>query len=90
MRLDLFMKCVCLAKSRSMASKAVEEGRVRLNGLSVKASRDVREGDLLELTSRGLVRKIRILRVPGKQLSKSAARECYEILDETRLLDEPW
>jgi len=90
LRLDLFLKHVCLAKSRSMAAKAVEGDKVRVNGARVKPSREVREGDVIEITSRALVRKIKVLRVPEKQVAKAAAADYYEILDESRLLDEAW
>ena len=90
MRLDLFLKNVCLSKSRSLAAKGIEEGRVLLNGSKVKASREVKPGDVLEITSGGFRRSLKVLEVPAKQVSKSAARELYDILDEIRILDEPW
>lgn len=90
MRLDLFLKSVCLAKSRSMAAKGIDEGRVLLNGDKVKASREVKKGDLLEITTGGMMKKIKVLEVPEKQASKSAAKDFYDILDEIRVLDVPW
>jgi ribosome-associated heat shock protein Hsp15 len=81
---------MCLAKSRSMAAKSIEEGQVRLNGDTVKASREVKEGDTLEITSGGVKRKIKVLQIPNRQVSKSAAQELYDVLDEIRVLDEPW
>ena len=90
MRLDLFLKCVCLAKSRSLAAKGIDEGRVLLNGAKTKASREVKSGDVLEITSRASVKKIKILDVPKGQMSKDASKSLYEILDETRAVDGLW
>jgi ribosome-associated heat shock protein Hsp15 len=90
LRLDLFLKQVCLAKSRSLAAKGIDEGRILLNGAKVKASREVKPGDLLEITSGGFKRSLKVLEVPGKQVSKAAARDYYDVLDEIRILDEPW
>ena len=90
MRLDVFLKRVCLSKSRSLAAKGIDEGRILLNGSKVKASREVKPGDVLEITSGGFRKSIRVSDIPGKQISKTAARDFYDILDEIRILDEPW
>jgi ribosomal 50S subunit-recycling heat shock protein len=90
LRLDLFLKCVCLAKSRSLASKGIDEGRVLLNGARTKASREVKPGDVLEISSRATIKKIKILEVPKGQVSKDASRDFYELLDETRAVDGLW
>jgi ribosomal 50S subunit-recycling heat shock protein len=90
LRLDLFLKCVCLAKSRSLAAKGIEEGRVLLNGARTKASREVKPGDVLEISSRTTIRKVKVLEVPKGQVAKDASRGFYEILDETRAVDGLW
>jgi ribosomal 50S subunit-recycling heat shock protein len=90
LRLDLFLKNVCLAKSRSLASKGIDEGRILLNGSKVKASREVKPGDVIEITLGGFKRSLKVIDVPAKQVSKAAARDFYDVLDEIRILDEPW
>jgi ribosome-associated heat shock protein Hsp15 len=90
LRLDLFLKCVCLAKSRSLASKGIEEGRVLLNGSRTKPSREVKPGDVVEIGSRATIKKIRVLEVPKGQTSKEASRDFYELLDESRAVDGLW
>ena len=90
MRLDLLLKCLCFAKSRSLAAKGIEEGRALLNGSRAKASREVKAGDVLELTSGGMKRKVRIREVPKGQVAKASANDFYDVLDEVRVVDEPW
>ena len=90
MRLDLFLKRVCLLKSRSLAAKRIDEGLILLNDSRVKASREVKEGDVLEITSGGFTRKLKVIQIPRAQVPKAAARDCYDILDEIRVHDEPW
>jgi ribosome-associated heat shock protein Hsp15 len=90
LRIDLFLKCVCLAKSRSIAAKGVEEGRVLLNGARTKPSREVKAGDVLEINSRTTIKKIKVLDVPRGQVAKDASRGFYEILDESRAVDGLW
>lgn len=90
MRLDLFLKCVCLAKSRSLAAKGIDDGHVLLNGARAKPSREVKPGDVLEISSRSMIRKVKVLEVPRGQVSRDASRDFYELLDETRAVDGLW
>ena len=49
MRLDKWLKVSRLIKRRTVANEACDNGRVSANGRPVKASYDVKAGDILEL-----------------------------------------
>ena len=49
MRLDKWLKVSRLIKRRTVANEACDNGRVTANGRSVKASYEVKPGDVLEL-----------------------------------------
>lgn len=49
MRLDKWLWAARFFKTRSLASQAIEHGRVKLNGERVKPAREVRPADRLEL-----------------------------------------
>ncbi len=49
MRLDKWLKVSRLIKRRSVANEACDNARVSANGRPVKASYDVKAGDVLEL-----------------------------------------
>lgn len=49
MRLDKWLKVSRLIKRRSVANEACDAARVTANGRPVKASYDVKEGDVLEI-----------------------------------------
>ena len=53
MRLDECLKVSRLIKRRTVANEACDAGRVTANGRPVKASYDVKVGDLLEIWIRG-------------------------------------
>lgn len=44
-RIDKFIWCVRLAKTRSSATELVKKGKVKLNGVGIKPSREVKVGD---------------------------------------------
>lgn len=49
MRLDKWLWAARFFKTRSLASQAVEHGRVKLNGDRVKPAREVKPGDRLDV-----------------------------------------
>lgn len=49
MRLDKWLKVSRLIKRRTVANEACDNARVTANGRTVKASYDVKAGDVLEL-----------------------------------------
>lgn len=49
MRLDKWLWAARFFKTRSLASQAIENGRVRLNGDRAKPAREIRAGDRLQL-----------------------------------------
>ena len=49
MRLDKFLKVSRLIKRRSVANEACDSGRISVNGRPVKASYDVKVGDVIEI-----------------------------------------
>jgi ribosomal 50S subunit-recycling heat shock protein len=50
MRLDKYLKVSRLIKRRTVANDACDAGRVSVNGKVVKASYDVKVGDVIEIT----------------------------------------
>ncbi|MFP5403782.1 MAG: RNA-binding S4 domain-containing protein [Gammaproteobacteria bacterium] len=49
MRLDKWLWAARFFKTRSLATQAIEHGRVKLNGERVKPAREVKPGDRLEV-----------------------------------------
>ena len=50
MRIDKYLKVSRLIKRRSVANEACDSGRISVNGRPVKASYDVKVGDVIEIT----------------------------------------
>jgi ribosome-associated heat shock protein Hsp15 len=78
MRVDRFLHCTRLAKSRTLAQTMVETGHLRIDGKrALKASDTVRVGSVIALPLRGEVRILRVLALPVRRGPASEARACY-------------
>ena len=89
MRIDRYLHCIRLAKSRTLAQSLVEAGHVRVDGKrAMKPSEPVRVGSVIALPLRGNVRILRVLALPNRRGPASEARSCYEEIDEARMIDE--
>jgi ribosome-associated heat shock protein Hsp15 len=81
MRIDLWLKYVCLVKHRTDATDACKGGHVKLNGQRVKPAAAVREGDAIELVLGERFRRVVVSTIPATQAAKELARTMY--VDET-------
>lgn len=80
MRLDKWLKVSRLIKRRTVANEACDNQRVTANGRSVKASYDVKAGDVLELRFGERVVKVEVLLVADNVGKADAAAMYRELL----------
>lgn len=77
MRLDKWLKVSRLIKRRTVANEACDNARVTANGRSVKASYDVKMGDMLELRFGERIIKVEVL-VVAEHMGKADATTMYQ------------
>ncbi|MBQ9974068.1 MAG: RNA-binding S4 domain-containing protein [Oscillospiraceae bacterium] len=77
MRLDKWLKVSRLIKRRTVANEACDNARVTANGREVKASYDVKQGDVLELRMGERVVKVEVL-VVADNVGKAEASAMYK------------
>ena len=65
MRLDKFLWCVRLHKTRSLATEACRKGRVQLNGAEAKPAAEVKVGDEVAVRRPPIWRRFRVLDLPA-------------------------
>jgi ribosomal 50S subunit-recycling heat shock protein len=82
MRVDLALKYLCLAKSRSSVKTLCDKQALLLNGRPAKASSSLNINDCVAIDRGGLTLKVTIIEVPEKQLSKEKAREYYRVVHD--------
>ena len=80
MRLDKWLKVSRLIKRRTVANEACDNQRVTANGRPVKASYDVKVGDLLELKFGERTLKVEVLVVADNVGKNDAAAMYKEVL----------
>ena len=80
MRLDKWLKVSRLIKRRTVANEACDNQRVTANGRPVKASYDVKAGDVLELRFGEGVVKVEVLLVADNVGKADAAAMYRELL----------
>jgi ribosome-associated heat shock protein Hsp15 len=81
MRIDRFLHCIRLVKSRTLAQSVIEAGHVRVDGKRIeKPSEDVRVGSVVALPLHDRVRVLRVLSLPQRRGPPAEARACYEEL----------
>lgn len=77
MRLDKYLKVSRLIKRRTVANEACDAGKVSVNGKIARASYDVKEGDVIEITLGARSVKVRVVTVK-ETVRKENASEMYE------------
>lgn len=80
MRLDKYLKVSRIIKRRTVANDACDSEHVSVNGRSAKASYDVKEGDIIEITFGQKTLKVRVKCVKDF-VAKSDAAEMYEVIN---------
>lgn len=83
MRLDKFLQVSGLIKRRTIAGEACKRCLVKVNGSLAKATKEVREGDVVEIDLPRRYLKARLLQPLEKAgLAKNKRREFIEVIED--------
>jgi ribosome-associated heat shock protein Hsp15 len=88
LRIDRWLWCTRLFKSRTLAADAVGGGKVQVNGRRVKPAQAVRVGDHVSITRTGFAFECQVLRLPDRRGSAPIAQACYAETDAARAARE--
>ena len=80
MRLDKYLKVSRIIKRRTVANEACDAERVSVNGRQVKASYDVKVGDILEIAFGTRNVKVEVISV-AEVIRKDDAALLYRIIE---------
>ena len=79
MRLDKYLKVSRLIKRRTVANEACDNARVCVNGKSAKASYDVKENDIIEISFGERSLRVKVLDIK-EHTAKADAASLYEVI----------
>jgi len=88
LRIDRWLWCTRLFKSRSLAAESVGGGKVHINGRRVKPAHPVRIGDRLTITRPGFEFECEVLQLPDRRGSAPIAQACYAETEAARAARE--
>ena len=79
MRLDKYLKVARIIKRRTVANDACDASHVSVNGKPAKASYDVKQGDVIEVSFGSRTMRVRVLDVKDST-KKADAADMYEVI----------
>lgn len=83
-RIDKWLWAARFFKTRGLAARACELGRVQSNGLRAKPARDVHSGDRLRVENEGGIFEIEVLELSDMRGPAAVAQKLYEESDASR------
>ena len=83
-RMDAWLWAARFFKTRTLAKKACELGRISSNGQIAKAAREVRLGDMLRVTNDGGEFEIEVLGLSEVRGPATEAQKLYRETDESK------
>ena len=87
LRVDKYLWSIRVFKSRSMATEAIDKGRVKLNGENIKASRNVVVGDVYEARTEHKNWVLKVTQLLDGRVAYAEAIKYYEDLTPVEELE---
>ena len=82
-RIDKWLWAARFFKTRSLAADAVDRGRVRIAGQSVKPARAVKEGEIIDIDNGSDRWEVVVKGISGTRGSATIARQLYDETEES-------
>ena len=90
LRIDRWLWCARLYKTRSLAARAVTAGRVRVGDARVKPSRLLKCCEVLNLAQGGRDLELTVVALPARRGPSGEARACYRESAESEARGLVW
>lgn len=74
-RIDKWLFAVRLYKTRSLASEECRKGKVTINGMNVKPSREIKEGETIQLRRPPITRSYKVIALTENRMSAKLVPE---------------
>jgi len=84
-RIDKWLWAVRVYKTRTQAADACKGGKIKIEGQNVKASREVKEGDIIDI-QQGIIKKTLKVKVAAK--NRVSAKLVPDLAEDLTLAEE--
>ncbi len=84
-RVDKWLWAARIFKTRSIAVDAIKNGRVTMNGMNVKPSRMIKEGEVISVRKPPVTYSFKILKTIEQRVGAKLLPEIYELLEMNRI-----
>ena len=75
MRIDKYLWCVRLAKTRSIATEWVKKGKVRINDEQIKPSRNIKLNEVIQITKNSAQFSFKVVGFVERRVGASIAKD---------------
>ena len=82
-RVDKWLWAARFFKTRSLATDAIDHGRVKLNGVKIKPAKTIQLDDLLDIDNGSTQWQIRVTGLSSQRGSATVARQLYSETEES-------
>ena len=79
-RIDKWLWCMRVFKTRTIATEACKKGRVTMNGVAIKPSRTIKIGDVIEVRKPPITYPFKVLAISNGRLGAKLVPEYIENL----------
>jgi ribosome-associated heat shock protein Hsp15 len=83
LRIDKWLWAARFYKTRSLAAEEIDKGRVRVNDIEAKASREVKVGDSVALRQGPVTRALVVLGISNQRGAAPVAQQLYAETEES-------
>ena len=87
-RIDKWLWVVRIYKTRSIATEACAGGKVKIDGNTVKASRMVQKGDIVQVRKRVIKYEYKVLKIAEKRMGAKLVPDFLENITSKEELDK--
>jgi len=77
-RIDKWLWSIRVYKTRTLATKSCDQGKVKVKDISVKASYKIKVGDIVVAKTNPLKKTLKVLKLIEKRVGAEIAQACYE------------
>ena len=75
LRCDKYIWAVRLAKTRSIATELISKGKIKINGVSTKPSKEIKVGDMIFISKNAAVFSYKVIQLLDKRVGAKLVSE---------------